>query len=72
MNEQVTIKVREDGPLLVSGPAKLIDFQGNEFEVGDRGDFVLCRCGHSEKRPFCDGAHKRDGFQAGETAVTEQ
>jgi len=70
MTEPVTIKVRVDGPLLVSGPARLIDSQGNEFDVGDRGDFVLCRCGLSGKRPFCDGAHKAGGFRANESATT--
>ena len=72
MVEQVIIKVRADGPFLVSGPAKLVDCDGEEFEVGERGDFVLCRCGQSGKRPFCDGAHQKSGFQAKETAATEQ
>lgn len=64
MPESVTIKVRHRGPYLVSGPVKLVDSQGNEIDVGNRADFVLCRCGQTANRPFCDGAHKQAGFEA--------
>ncbi|MGC9051687.1 CDGSH iron-sulfur domain-containing protein [Pyrobaculum sp.] len=28
------------------------------MEVGGQVKYALCRCGHSEKKPFCLGAHK--------------
>ncbi|OHB78256.1 MAG: iron-binding protein [Planctomycetes bacterium RBG_16_64_10] len=65
----VTIRVRPNGPLLVEGKFKLVDAQGDAFTVAaDKPVTALCRCGHSAKRPFCDGAHQRAGFQAEETA----
>lgn len=54
----VTILVRNDGPLRVYGPARLVDHKGNEFEVPAGDWFVLCRCGHSRTKPFCDSTHK--------------
>lgn len=69
MLEPVIIKVRARGPYLVCGPAKLVDAEGNDIDVGDRDDFVLCRCGHSAQRPFCDGAHKAAGFEAHDSAL---
>lgn len=53
----VEIKVRDDGPYRVTGPARLIDAEGGEWQVESGRSVVLCRCGHSAKRPFCDGAH---------------
>lgn len=65
-----TIKVRQNGPYLVDVPedVKLIDWNGNEYAIGKR-PFVLCRCGGSTKKPFCDGTHSKIGFAAAEAAV---
>ncbi len=54
----VTIKVRAGGPLKVTGPVRLVDHEGRPLRVrGD--DLVLCRCGRSADKPFCDGSHRR-------------
>jgi CDGSH-type Zn-finger protein len=64
-----TIKVRQNGSLLVDGEdVTLIDWNGNPYPIGKR-PFALCRCGHSQKKPFCDASHSRLGFQAAEAAV---
>ncbi len=63
------IMVRPNGPYRVFGPVKLLDDDGNEFEVPEGQWYVLCRCGRSEKKPFCDSSHKRVGF-APETRAT--
>jgi CDGSH-type Zn-finger protein len=58
------ITVRTNGPLLVSGPLTLEDMAGQPFGLSGRTTIALCRCGASENKPFCDGAHKRAGFES--------
>ena len=67
----VTILVKHNGPLLVEGPFRLVDADGNEHELVPGKKYNLCRCGHSARKPFCDGAHNQIGFQAPERAPTE-
>ena len=63
MNDNVTIEVRDNGPLRVTGRVRIVDQQGNE--IPHEGDVVkLCRCGASATKPFCDGGHSRIGFEA--------
>ena len=65
----VVIRCRENGPLLVQGPVRIVDHLGNVFQTPPGKDTVaLCRCGQSKNKPFCDGSHKACGFTAGETA----
>jgi CDGSH-type Zn-finger protein len=68
--DPITIRCRENGPLLVQGPFKLTDHLGNEFVIPAGKDVVaLCRCGQSANKPFCDGNHRNCGFQAAQIAV---
>jgi CDGSH-type Zn-finger protein len=71
--DEVVIKVRENGPYRVTGPVKVIDVDGNEYDLSEKGEVVaLCRCGGSTTKPFCDGTHSKIGFQAAERAVREE
>ena len=65
----VTVKTRENGPLLVTGLITLCDHLGNKYDLTGKPAFSLCRCGGSVTKPFCDGTHSRMGFLAAETAV---
>jgi CDGSH-type Zn-finger protein len=67
----VTIRLRDNGPLVIDGAVKVIDADGNAFVIDTAKPAVaLCRCGHSARKPFCDGSHKAAGFQSVERAAT--
>jgi uncharacterized Fe-S cluster protein YjdI len=55
------IEVTENGPLAISGSALIMFSDGTEQTCGPKT--VLCRCGHSGNKPFCDGSHSRIGFK---------
>jgi CDGSH-type Zn-finger protein len=65
-----TITPKVNGPLIVEGPARITAPDGTEIPVPPRKDgtpaqvIVLCRCGGSATKPFCDGSHKRNGFDS--------
>jgi CDGSH-type Zn-finger protein len=66
---EVVITVRENGGYLVRGPVRVVDVDGNEYDLSAKKNVVLCRCGGSVNKPFCDGTHSRIGFQGAERAV---
>ncbi len=68
---RVTITSKQNGPYRVEvndGEIKLLDGEGKEFDLKGKTAFSLCRCGHSQNKPFCDGSHGRAGFQAEDSA----
>ena len=69
---EVEIKVRENGPYRVRGPVRIIDADGNSYDVSKTDTIALCRCGGSTTKPFCDGTHSKTGFEAAERAVAAE
>ena len=65
---EVEIKVRANGPYKVTGPVRIVDADGREFLRPAGKTIVLCRCGRSATKPFCDTSHKRCGFVADDAA----
>lgn len=61
---ETKITVRNHGPLRLEGEFTICDMEGRTFGLGGRAAVSLCRCGHSENKPFCDGSHKKVNFQS--------
>ena len=53
----VQLIVRKNGSTQVIGDVELKDQDGNVI-TPPNSPFSLCRCGHSKKKPFCDGTHR--------------
>jgi CDGSH-type Zn-finger protein len=79
--EKPKIKVSRNGPYLASGGIPLAEQktcvdaddechgwkEGKKYPAQD--NYTLCRCGHSQSKPFCDGAHVKVKFEGKETAA---
>jgi CDGSH-type Zn-finger protein len=80
---EAKIVVSENGPYVVTGQVPLAVqtiepnrdgfswnwVEGRSFPVP--AQYALCRCGHSQNKPFCDGSHQKVGFQGQETATRQ-
>ena len=64
----VTIQVRANGSLKVTGAVEVVDASGTPFVLPEGSAIALCRCGHSKNKPFCDKSHAHAGFVADDTA----
>jgi len=81
--EAYNIKVSKNGPYLISGRIPLMSMtiecnnQGTPFKwiIGEKKrtpeNYALCRCGHSNTKPFCDGTHIKINFDGTETSDNE-
>jgi CDGSH-type Zn-finger protein len=59
------LKIMDDGALQLRGDLsqiRVVDGEGNVFDFGERRTVLLCRCGQSQDKPFCDSTHERIGF----------
>jgi len=61
-HEPVRITPTDDGPLEVDGAVSVRAADGTV--IRDATKVYLCRCGHSARKPFCDGSHSRQGWRA--------
>lgn len=76
------ITIAANGPYLVSGDVPLRRRSAVVSEHGERlawrtdatletkDRYVLCRCGQSSNKPFCDATHASAGFDGTETAAS--
>jgi len=61
MQNPVSVKIMVDGPIVLKGNFTFV-YSGNKKEIKD-GIISLCRCGASAHMPFCDGSHRKIGFE---------
>ena len=66
---EVKISALPNGPYKVEGPIELLG--PDDAPVPTKKTVYLCRCGASTKKPFCDGAHSKIGFEAAAAAVPD-
>jgi CDGSH-type Zn-finger protein len=58
--EPLSVKVMVDGPIVLKGTFS-IDYDGITKEVNN-SMVSICRCGESDYMPFCDGKHRKVGY----------
>ncbi|MDX1617748.1 MAG: CDGSH iron-sulfur domain-containing protein [Balneolaceae bacterium] len=57
----LVVRMMDNGPALVEGAYQLYSDTMLPRNCSDK--IALCRCGGSENKPFCDGTHKKIGFE---------
>jgi CDGSH-type Zn-finger protein len=58
---KVVVEPSTNGPLMVHGT---IEVKGKDGSLSTKGAVTaFCRCGASANKPFCDGSHRKIGFQ---------
>jgi len=60
------IEVSQDGPYRITGGVALTDADGADVarnQGASREHYAICRCGHSQNKPFCSGMHWYVGFK---------
>ncbi|HWI44277.1 MAG TPA: CDGSH iron-sulfur domain-containing protein [Nocardioides sp.] len=54
---RVTVQECPGGPLLVRGADEVVSADGTVGEV-TRSVVAVCRCGRSDRMPWCDASHR--------------
>ena len=58
---ETKVEVLENGPLLVYGTLQVTHKDGKQETKNKTTAF--CRCGASQNKPYCDGAHVKNDFR---------
>lgn len=58
---ETKVEALENGPLLVYGTLNITNSDGSTDKRNKTTAF--CRCGASQNKPYCDGAHVQAGFK---------
>lgn len=62
-SDEVSVSIVKDGPFIVKNIELGAEFNG----VGaSKKEYILCRCGQSKNKPFCDGTHHDVGWKDGD------
>ena len=56
------VEPQKNGPLKVLGNLEIVSGTGHTLDRVT--ETWLCRCGHSKNKPYCDGSHRKVGFEA--------
>ena len=61
-----TVEITRDGPYRITGGIELTDADGKPMPRNAGASlehYALCRCGHSQNKPYCSGMHWYVGFR---------
>lgn len=84
MKNKQKVKISKNGPYFVSGNVPLVKVIALVGKEGDpeewkkgkeypkQEEYVLCRCGKSQNKPYCDQTHLKIGFDGKETASRKE
>lgn len=82
LNKDMKIRIVKDGPYIVSGGVPLVEkiieptekryIYKESKSYPESKTYSLCRCGKSKNHPFCDGEHRKAGFDGTEVASKEK
>lgn len=58
----LSVEPQKNGPLKVTGNLEIVS--GTGHTLNRVTETWLCRCGQSRNKPYCDGSHRKAGFEA--------
>ena len=56
----LSVRVTRDGPLFLRGAVTVVTGDDSVLVADER--IALCRCGLSQRKPFCDNSHSAAGW----------